>query len=274
MTWFLRSLVTTLTVLFLSGPFLTAQENPPPQESPQPGGLVRLFLDCHAPGCRDQDFFRTEIQFVNWVRDRMDADVHLLITSQTTGAGGGAYELLFIGQGRFEGMVDTIPYVSGFDATEDERRNGLAGITKVGLMRYVGLTPVAGEISIRMGRPGPGPGGGGPGRGQAAMATPEDDPWDFWVFRTGVNLNSSGESTYRAIGLGASFTASRTTEDFKLSLGFRTSYDENKFDYDDYTELSVRRSHSFNGLVVKSLTEHWSAGLRGGSPTPPTTTTG
>jgi len=80
----------------------------------------------------------------------------------------------------------------------------------------------------------------------------------------GLNLNTSGESTYGALGLGGSLTASRTTEEWKLSLSLRTSYNENKFEYDDYTELSVRRSHSFSGLLVRSLTDHWSAGLRGG----------
>jgi len=99
---------------------------------------------------------------VNWVRDRWDSDVQLLITAETTGAGGRSFELLFLGQGRFEGMVDTIPYVSGYDATEDELRRGLAGIMKLGLMRYVGLTSVANEISIGMGGRGSGPGEGAP----------------------------------------------------------------------------------------------------------------
>ena len=261
------ALITTVAVLLLSvSPLFPAQaqEDPSAQGLAQSGGLVRLFLDCQAPGCRDLDFFRTEIQFVNWVRDRRDSDVHLLITSQTTGAGGRAYELLFMGSGRFESMVDTIPYVSGFDATEDEVRRGVAAVMKIGLMRYVGLTPAAGRISIGLGDPPGGPARGDPGQGPGAMATAEDDPWDFWVFRTSLSLNGNGESTYGGLGVGGSFTASRTTEEWKVSLGLRSSYDENKFEYDDYTELSIRRSHSFSGLVVKSLTDHWSAGLRGG----------
>ncbi|MGW8266983.1 MAG: hypothetical protein ACWGSQ_11475 [Longimicrobiales bacterium] len=261
------SLVKTVAVFLLSAfsPFPThAQEDPSPQEAPQTGGLVRLFLDCQASGCRDMDFFRTEIQFVNWVRDRMDSAVHLLITSQTPGAGGRSYELLFMGSGRYETMADTIPYVSGFDATEDEVRRGLAGVMKIGLMRYVGLTSIAGRIAIGLGEPAPGPQRGGPGQGRGAMATAEDDPWNFWVFRVGLNVNSGGESTYGSLGVGGSFTASRTTEEWKVSLGLRTSYDENEFEYDDYTELSVQRSSSFSGLVVRSLTDHWSAGLRGG----------
>jgi len=261
---FRRFLLPALAAVLFSTTGAGAQQAPPPREDPQSQGLVRLFLDCPGHvGCSDLDFFRTEIQFVNWVRDRQDADVHLLVTSQTTGAGGRNFELLFLGSGRFESMADTLGYVSGFDATADEVRRGLADIMKIGLMRYVGLTPAAGQISIGMGRPEPGPGRGPPGPGSAAMASPEDDPWDFWVFRTGVNLNTSGESTYTGLGLGGSFTASRTTEDWKVSLRLRTDYDESKFDYGDYTETSIRRNHAFTGLLVKSLTEHWSAGLRG-----------
>jgi hypothetical protein len=262
---FRRSLVTTLAVAVLLPLLpLTAQERPPtPPDAQEAGGLVRLFLDCPGyRGCGDLDFFRTEIQFVNWVRDRMDSDVHLLITSQTTGAGGLSFDLLFMGSGRFEGMVDTIPYVSGYDATEDEIRRGMATVMKIGLMRYVGLTPVADRISIGVEAAAPGPGEGRPGMGSAAMAAPEDDPWDFWVFRVGLNLDGSGESTVKSLGVGGSFSASRTTEAWRVSLGLRTSYDQAEYDYEDYSELYVRRTHSFSGLVVKSLADHWSVGLR------------
>lgn len=262
------SLVKTVALILLSAlsPFpAPAQEDPSAQETPQAGGLVRLFLDCPGyTGCNDLDFFRTEIQFVNWVRDRADSDVHLLITSQTTGAGGLSFELLFMGSGRFENMVDTLPYISGFDATADEIRRGLADVMKIGLMRYVGLTPAAGRISIGMERPGPGPEGGPPGPGPGAMATAEDDPWNFWVFRVGLNLDGSGESTQKSLGVGGSFSATRTTEDWRVSLSLRTSYDQNEYEYEDYSELYIRRTHSFSGLVVRSLTDHWSWGIRGG----------
>ena len=46
---------------------------------------VRVYLDCRA-FC-DSEFLRTELTYIDWVRDRQDADVHLLITSQDTGGG-------------------------------------------------------------------------------------------------------------------------------------------------------------------------------------------
>ena len=50
----------------------------------------KVFLD----GTRiDMDYIRTEITFVNYVRDRKEADVHVLITQQRTGGGGREYTL-------------------------------------------------------------------------------------------------------------------------------------------------------------------------------------
>ena len=43
-----------------------------------------VFLDFNARNC-DFDHFRREIPWVNWVRDRKDGDIHLLITQQRTG---------------------------------------------------------------------------------------------------------------------------------------------------------------------------------------------
>jgi len=43
----------------------------------------RVFLDCH--DC-DQDFIRGEIGYVNYVRDRGDADVHILSPARRTAA--------------------------------------------------------------------------------------------------------------------------------------------------------------------------------------------
>jgi hypothetical protein len=72
---------------------------------------VRVFFDCPncAPGC-DFDFVRTEITRVNWVRNREDADVHALITTQETGGGGREYTLALLGLHRFTGKGNTLRY--------------------------------------------------------------------------------------------------------------------------------------------------------------------
>ncbi len=59
-------------------------------------GAIRAFLDCQSRGC-DFDFMRDQIRWVNWVRDRLFADVQLLVTSLRTGAGGTEYTVTAIG---------------------------------------------------------------------------------------------------------------------------------------------------------------------------------
>ena len=51
---------------------------------------IRVFLDCNF--C-DFNYLQVETPWVAFVRDRADADVHLLLTSIETGGGGERYDL-------------------------------------------------------------------------------------------------------------------------------------------------------------------------------------
>src|SRR5512144_346547 len=72
-------------------------------QSNAPADMPKVFLDCVSAYC-DTDFLRTDISFVDFVRDRTDADVHVLVTSESTGGGGAKYTLHFIGQKRHAGV--------------------------------------------------------------------------------------------------------------------------------------------------------------------------
>ena len=55
-----------------------------------------LFVDCQAGGC-DFDFLRTDLPWVNYVRDRTAADIQVIATGLNTGSGGEEVTLKFIG---------------------------------------------------------------------------------------------------------------------------------------------------------------------------------
>ncbi|RPJ84331.1 MAG: hypothetical protein EHM13_04825, partial [Acidobacteria bacterium] len=76
-----------------------------PPSAPAPGGQapVRVFIDCVNASC-DSEFFRTDISFVDHVRDRKDADVHVLITAESTGGGGQKYTVNVIGLRAYSGV--------------------------------------------------------------------------------------------------------------------------------------------------------------------------
>src|SRR5688500_5654329 len=82
---------------------------------------LTVFLGCRADGC-DRDFFVTEIPYATWTQDRLDAEVHLLVTGLQTGAGGSEYTLVTIGQRRFAGRSDTVTTTVPPNSTDDARR--------------------------------------------------------------------------------------------------------------------------------------------------------
>jgi hypothetical protein len=56
---------------------------------------LRVFLDCSSVFCHEE-YLREEVEIGQYVRDRTDADVHVLVTSAQTGAGGQEYTLAFM----------------------------------------------------------------------------------------------------------------------------------------------------------------------------------
>src|SRR3990170_8326827 len=78
--------------------------------APQPPDTrVRVFLDCS--NCF-ADFVRTEVTFVDYVRDRTQADVHVIVSSTETGGGGREYTAEFIGGDAFTGFNQTLKAVT------------------------------------------------------------------------------------------------------------------------------------------------------------------
>lgn len=197
----------------------------------------------------DFDYIRTEITFVNYVRDRADADVHILITTQVTGGGGKEFTLAFIGLKKFEGINNTLKHISRQTDTADDIRIGLVKITKLGLMTYAAHTPVVEGLEVTYNKP------------DAAQSV--KDPWNYWTFRTSLNGNFSGEKSYKYNYLSGSLSASRVTDEWKIRLSAYGSYSQSEYDYgEDYSYVDIRRSYEFSSLAVKSLGKHWSIGSR------------
>jgi hypothetical protein len=214
-------------------------------------GALKVFIDCD--WC-DETYLRTEITFIDYVRDRRDAELHVLITTQGTGGGGTEYTLKFIGLGRFAGVEQTLKDVVPQASTEDERRRIVAEVLKRGLVRYVAETPLGSRLKITFAAPDTG----------AAAAGAKDDPWNLWVFRVTLGGNVNGEQSTTGHSIRGSVSANRTTDAWKVSLAGSGDYRESTYDLSETeTFKSVSRNIDGSGRVVKSLTDHWSAALLG-----------
>ncbi len=213
---------------------------------------LRVFLDCFR--C-DFDYIRTEMPFVDYMRDRTDADVHILVTQQGVGAGGQEYTLNFIGLRTFTGIADTLRYVSTAEDTDDVRRRGLTRVLMMGMMPYVAATPLAPRIVIALAED-EGPVGTVPSQGE--------DPWNFWVFEVGADFNREEESLEKEQEAEFEFSANRTTEDWKIDIRLDGSYSERDIERDEGDIFtSIRRSYGADFLIVGSVGPHFSVGMEG-----------
>lgn len=213
-------------------------------QAPENARPLRVFITCVAVHC-DIDHFRRELTFVDYVRDRKEADVHVLITALQTGSAGREVTLRFI-HGQEE---RTLRRVTAVDATEEAVRALILQALKLGLVFYVADTPVGNEIQIQHRAT------------KAAQTAPTADRWNYWVFRPQINMFMSGESTNRSISMFGSLSANRVTEASKIMVSLNGNYRESTFRLEnDRRVTAVTNGRGLSALVVKSLGSHWSAG--------------
>ncbi len=215
---------------------------------------LRVFLDCAT--C-DFDYLRAEMTYVNYVRDRKDADLHVLVTTEPAGGGGTAFTIDFIGLRQFAGATERLRYVAATTDTEDEVRRAFARRLQLVLARYVAATQLADDFTIVH----------RPAAGRPTAAGPADDPWNFWVLHTRLNGSLNSEQSINAHSFFGSFSAERTTEDWKIRIGTNGSYNDTRFTLGDGGRFTnTTRSYDVSGLVVGSLGSKWAWGI-GGSAT-------
>jgi len=213
---------------------------------------LNVFLDCR--WC-DRNYIKQTIPFVNYVNNKDEADVHILVRRRSTGGGGGEYIFNFIGQGDFEDIQEEMIYFSAVDETADETRRGRANVIAMGLMKFVARTPISRNIRISYEDD-----SGRNGDSNMLKGSVEGDPWNSWMFR----LNGSGEfnkdENYETSNIRTSLSADRVTEELKMEFDFR--YTNRQTYYTSTDSKSYRENWRVNTLLVKSLGHKWSAGGR------------
>lgn len=211
---------------------------------------LRVFLDCNT-FC-DGEYLRREITYVNWMRDRADADVHLLITSQSTGSGGQQYNLKYIGLRVFQGSDDEILFATRQGDTDDEVRKQLSQRISLGLARYVARGALADRLKVTYEAP----------AGATTSTQKPRDPWNLWVYTARVNGSLFGESLSKSNSVSGSLSAQRVTDVWKFRGSFRGARSHSENTLSDSTVFkSTTSNYNLSTVLVRSLGEHWSFGF-------------
>jgi hypothetical protein len=223
-------------------------ENDPPPEEKQ---TLNVYLDCR--GCNER-YVRSEVNFINFVRDQSDAEVHLLITLQQTGSGGWEHTLNFIGQGFLDDKSQVLTFVSPKSDTNDEMRRRLVKQVKLGLIYFLAGREVLSDLNVNFS-----------GTLSENTVANETDPWNSWVFRVRGSTNFDGEQSKGNLQLNGNVDARRITDTWKINVNYNQNYRRRSFTSKDSTgkettDIYITENRRFFGLQAFSLSDHWTVG--------------
>lgn len=226
------------------------------QNSTQSQQRLKVFIDCNNTWC-DQTFIRTEINIVDFFLDNQAADLHVLITQQSTGSGGSQYQLIFFGQNRFKGIPDTLRFNTDPNATDFEERDLLIKHLKLGLTPFIVRAGGGSDIAIEMKKE-------NTGKKDSVNAITKD-PWNYWVFRISANGYINEDQVYKSSRFSGNLSANRVTEELKV--GFEAFAGRNR-DYYNLEDSAGNKEkvviknedYNFQHYLIKSINDHWSWG--------------
>ena len=209
---------------------------------------LAVFLDCQR--CPD-DFIRQEVSYLDHVRVREVADVHVLVTREDTGGGGEVHTFDLYGLRSFEGMNFSTIYNISPNSTEAEQRDGYLRTLEAALVPYLMQTGMRDRVSVDVS-------GVSEESDQPAVIT--EDPWDFWTFTFYSDGNAEFESQQRSFFTRYGVYVSRVTEDWKLQLRPFFNYNYDRFERADDVITSTAHRNGFTTYALKSISPHWSVG--------------
>jgi hypothetical protein len=122
----------------------------------------------------------------------------------------------------------------------------------MGLTPFVGQTPTADDLKITY----------SPSEDASEDGTPEDDPWDQWVFDIGISGNGDLQSQEYSYELEGDLSAERITRAWKVNFRLDGEQEVDVFEREDTTDIrSPSEDYDVDAAVVKTLGPNSGMGL-------------
>lgn len=237
----LLSTLIFIILLLPAGPLQAQQQDTIKKDAPN------VYLDCPFCNSQQRNHIKRELDYVNYMRDRKDADVHIMITREGAANGGHRFSLYIIGQRDYSHMGDTLRFNVGPQASEEQTRQKALHALRNGMAPYLLKTPLWENMSVQY-------------SGEEETEGVKDK-WNYWVFEIAADGRVNGEESTRGYDVEGELKANKVTKDIKLQFEFDADNSRQVYEVDDSeTITSIHRSYDFDGLAVWSLSRHWSAG--------------
>ncbi len=212
---------------------------------------IKLFTECNC----EKSYVKQEINFVNHVRDQGLANVTLFIYDIANGSGGRTFMLEFKGAATYEDLSGKLSFESTANMTSDEVRKGLVDKIKLGLLPFVLNSDLADNVTYSINKAGMG----------QIQDIDFDDPWNNWIFEIYGEAELSKESSRKEFEYEIGFESDRVTEKWRIRTDLQMNQFNSEFVRENETFTSERFRYSGDASIVRSLNDHWSAGIFAGA---------
>ncbi|WP_138429814.1 hypothetical protein [Fodinibius saliphilus] len=217
----------------------------------EPPSRLALFLDCDF--C-DETFIRQEMPYLDHVRDREVADVHVLVTREGTGSGGEAWTIDVIGLDIFDGLDLSTVFNTPANATEAVERNEFLRTLEAALVPYLLQTPMRERLNVSI----------APSEVDTVEQTQTtEDPWNHWTIEIYADGSADFESQQRSLDTRYGVYVGRVTKEWKLQFRPFFNYNYDRFEREEGTITSSSRRDGFTSYAIRSISPHWSVGAYG-----------
>jgi hypothetical protein len=250
----MKTLIPILIVLAtLAGEVLSQGYSDTVGSGPDSG--LKVYLDC---GYCDFDYIRTNFTEVNYMNDRQDADVHVLVNEITNASGGSQFDIIFKGQKRYASHTDTLVFNVPGNSTDEEIRYAMLENLQLGLVPYLLKTPAKSRLNLFF--------------DDSPADIEESDPWKSWMFQLSGDGSYFYSKQISMAMLNGSLYISKITPKIKFESSASFMYNSTEYRmYDADIKDSVtdklndiQRTLSNSNLFVRSLGEHIGVGALAG----------
>ena len=202
---------------------------------------LKAYIECRC----DENYLKQETSFLEYVRDQDLADIEIFVRDERNPTGSRSFEIKIDGNNDYEEISSITVAVGYANDTSSTLRDKLLNKLKLALVPFLDKGNYNLKVDIDS---------------NFEDLSANDDKWKNWVFELSGSYNNDKEESRQTNRYEIEFEIDKLTEDWRIGMELKRNESNRKFFSEDDVYTSNRKSTSFNGRIVRSISDHFSAG--------------
>ena len=204
---------------------------------------IKAYIDCRC----DESYLKQQTSFLEYVRDQDLADIEIFILDVRNASGSRSFEIKIDGNNFFEDISSSAFVDGNPNDTSSSQRDRLLDELKVALIPFLKSKKYNYDLKVDV-------------KSNTNDAYDVDDKWKNWIFQLSGSYDSDEEESRKTNRYEVEFEIDKVTEDWRIGIDLSRNESNRKFFNDDDVYSSNRKTTSLRGRVVRSISNHFSAG--------------